>query len=79
MNASPTEIECLLFHMPAVARFTDGEWAKNFARSIIRQSKRRNWKPSAKQLSVMQELVEDLFRSKSSDGDNIDVLEAPTE
>lgn len=60
-TASPDEIERLLFHMPAVARSAGSEWTKGFAKSVIKQSYRKGWKPSPKQLSVMRELVSDLF------------------
>jgi hypothetical protein len=55
------EIERLLHHMPAVARNAENTWAQGFALSVSRQSRRRNWKPSPKQLSIMRGLVTDLF------------------
>ena len=54
-------IEEVLHHMPAVARLATNEWAKSFAESIVRQSRRRGWHPSAKQLAAMQRMVSELF------------------
>ena len=59
--ASPSEIERLVYYMPTIARLTENHWTKGFAQSVIRQAKRRNWKPSAKQIGVMQSLVSELF------------------
>lgn len=55
-------VEELLFHMPTVARRSQNDWASNFARSIIKQSKRRNWRPSSKQTGIMRRLVGELFQ-----------------
>ena len=54
-------VEVLLHHMPAVAAKAENAWAANFARSVIRQSKRSDWRPSPKQLGIMIRLVADLF------------------
>lgn len=59
--ASGEEIERLLFHMPSVASQFDDPWAKSFAESVIKHSRRKNWKPSPKQLPIMRRLVSDLF------------------
>lgn len=67
--ASSAEIERLLFHLATVARTAKNDRTKGFAQSIIRQSYRRGWTPSAKQLPVMRELVSYLFR-RSGDGDD---------
>lgn len=49
---------------PAVVRraMADGsdEWLKGFVRSIARQSKRANWKPSDRQAQLMRRLVAEL-------------------
>jgi hypothetical protein len=37
------------------------EWAKGFAESVLKQSRRRGWHPSAKQLAAMQRMVSELF------------------
>lgn len=55
------ELERLLHHMPAVVANAENEWAGGFAKSVLRQSRRANWQPSPKQLSVMRGLVSDLF------------------
>jgi hypothetical protein len=54
-------IEELAFHMLAAAQQTEKTWAKGFVRSIVAQSRSRNWKPSPKQIGVMRRLVADLF------------------
>ena len=57
----PDEIERLLHHMPAVADLAENDWAAMFAKSVTRQSYRKNWAPSPKQLGLMRKLVADLF------------------
>lgn len=52
--------ECL-FWMPRIAADAPDEWARGFASSIIRQSRRKGWKPSGKQLGVMRRMVAELF------------------
>ncbi|WP_417587398.1 hypothetical protein [Pararhodobacter oceanensis] len=65
MHASFTStercIEELLFHMPTVANGATNDWAKGFAKSIVKQSKRRGWRPTPKQIAMMRRLVSDLF------------------
>lgn len=68
-------VEELLYHMPTVARLAESDWARVFAQSILRQRKRRNWRPSPKQLSVMHALVSDLFACGSNEGGDFDVIE----
>jgi hypothetical protein len=52
---------------PAVVRraMADGsdEWIKGFVRSIAKQAKRANWKPTQRQASLMRRLVADLTLS----------------
>ncbi|MEY8837815.1 hypothetical protein AB9K41_02115 [Cribrihabitans sp. XS_ASV171] len=72
---SPDEIERLLHHMPTVARLAETEWPRNFAASILRQSNRRGWKPSPKQLSLMRRLVSDLFAHTGNEGGDYSVIE----
>jgi hypothetical protein len=64
MNRSTEE---LLFHMKTVAKLATNEWAKGFAESIVKQSRRRGWQPSAKQSALMQRMVGELF-SRRDDG-----------
>ncbi len=61
MTPTPSEIERLIHHMPAVADNAQSTWACGFARSVQKQARRKNWNPSTKQLAVMQKLVADLF------------------
>ena len=59
-------IERLLYYMPICAERAEDEWAKGFALSVTKQSRRKNWRPSRKQLSVMKKLVSDLFAHAGS-------------
>jgi hypothetical protein len=61
-------IEEALYHMPTVAKLATNEWAKSFAESIVKQSRRRGWQPSAKQSALMQRMVSELF-TRRDDGD----------
>lgn len=74
---SSAEIERLLFHLGAVARSASSERAKGFAQSIIKQSYRKGWTPSAKQLPAMRELVSDLFRYSGDGEDDFEVIDGP--
>ena len=77
MPATGAEIERLVFHMPAVAQWAENDWAAGFARSIMGVSKRRGWKPSPKQLSMMRRLVSDLFAYGGNDGESdFDLIES---
>lgn len=69
------ETERLLHHMPAVAASAENAWAANFARSIIRQAKRRRWRPSEKQLNIMRSLVSDLFAYGVKEEGELQVIE----
>jgi hypothetical protein len=61
-------IEEALYHMPTVAKLATDAWAKSFAESIVRQSRRRGWRPSAKQLATMQRMVSELFTRRDDGG-----------
>ncbi len=58
---SDCPVDVLLHYLPTVANSTENEWARKFTRSMLRQSKRPNWKPSPKQLENMRGLVAELF------------------
>jgi phage gp16-like protein len=73
---TPDAIERLLHHMPAVTANAENTWAKGFAQSVVKQSRRKGWKPTAKQLSVMQGLVADLFAYGSDDGEEFNPIES---
>lgn len=69
-------IEELLFYMTTVARQASSEWEANFARSILRQSKKPTWNPSEKQLWTMQRMVSDLFSHIGVNAsDDIDLID----
>ena len=62
-------IEVLIHHMRGVAGSRNA-WEAGFARSILRHSKRRNWRPTPAQDAIMNRLAGELFNE-----DNFDVLE----
>lgn len=68
----PRSVDELLFHMPSVARRGDG-WARGFATSILRHSRRKGWAPSLRQSALMHRLVEELFAY--ADGNELDLIE----
>lgn len=72
---SPAQIERLLHYMPHVVSSGD-EWERGFAKSVLRQSRRRGWTPSEKQIPIMQEMVNDLFRPIREEGGSFDVIES---
>lgn len=60
-------IQELLFFWPTVTRRAADDWSRGFTRSIAEQSGRRNWRPTPKQLGVMQRLVAGLFAQGHDD------------
>lgn len=68
--------EILTFHWPRVLRqaMVDGsdEWVKGFAKSIQRQGRRPNWRPSRKQEQIMRQLVSELGIAQET---SFDVIE----
>lgn len=73
--ASGEEIERLLHHMPTVAQLAEETWARGFARSVLKQSRRQGWTPSPRQLPLMRGLVSALFTRPEGGADNIQVIE----
>lgn len=59
--ASADEVERLIYHMPTVAELAENDWSRGFALSIRKASRRRSWRPSDKQLSMMRKLVSEQF------------------
>ncbi len=57
--------EILTLYWPRVLRLVmapgGNEWARSFALSIGRQSKRPDWRPSPKQAWIMRQMVQELF------------------
>ena len=66
--AERTVDECL-FHWNLVIKAATDVWEKDFARSIMKQSRRRGWQPTAKQLARMRVMVSDLFVRSAADDD----------
>lgn len=60
MTAERTVDECL-YWLPTVVKTAPDGWAQGFAKSILGQSRRRNWKPTLKQLAMMRRMVAELF------------------
>lgn len=77
MNTQPqntaTSLEEILFWWPSIIRRASNDWAKGFALSIQRASRRRNWEPSPKQLSIMRSMVRELF-TPSALGEDEDAI-----
>ena len=73
--SQPDEIDRLVYHMASVATYATNEWASGFAKSIQRQSRRRGWRPSPKQLNLMRDLVADLFLHGGHEEGDFDVVE----
>lgn len=61
----------LIHHMGAVRDRAPNDWVRNFAGSVLRQSRNRKWKPSPKQVGMMRRLVSELF----SEHEEIDLIE----
>lgn len=61
----------LMHYMPVFARRATNEWSSGFARSILRQARKPEWRPSAKQHAIMNRMVETLFTLV----DDYDVIE----
>ena len=63
MIAAPARSVDELIYWISVAVTSDSlcEWHHGFAKSILRQSKRRGWNPTPKQERVMREIVDDLL------------------
>lgn len=66
------EVERLLHHWPLVMRKATDDWAKGFAASVWKQSIRRGWHPSPKQMGLMRKMVRELF-AQGADIENYDV------
>ena len=68
-------LEEMLFHWNSVCNRAKDDWTKGFALSIAAASKRRHWKPTPKQLGIMQRMVSDLFVHWAADTDDGKVIE----
>jgi len=73
-NCTSAEVERLNHHMPTIAETASNTFARGSAKSITKQARRKNWRPSVKQLPLMRELVTDLFRHTGGD-DDIQLIE----
>jgi hypothetical protein len=59
-------LEDLLFHWRAVIGAAPSGWARGFALSIQKARSRPGWKPTARQLSIMHQMVGELFTDADS-------------
>lgn len=57
-------IDELLWSWPTVIRMASTDWARSFALSIAKHSKRRNWKPTPKQHALMSRMVDEIYRRR---------------
>ncbi len=64
---APRNVDELVFHMPTIEGRAENARAREFAASIRMQARRRNWRPSEKQLGMMRRLVSDLFSEPDND------------
>ncbi len=58
---SESELERLIHHMRTIRGTATDAWAKGFAGSILRQSRKSTWRPSEKQITMMRRLVSQMF------------------
>lgn len=75
INCTPSEVERLLHHMPTVAAFAENDWTKGFAQSVTKQSRRKGWWPSDKQIPLMRQMVNELFTTTQDMGGDFDLIE----
>ena len=70
-------VDELLWSWPTVCKAASNDWAKGFALSIMRQSKRRNWQPSPKQHALMNRMVNEGYPHRGHfDGcDDFDLID----
>lgn len=52
--------ECL-FHWPAVQKAAEGRWETGFAAEVAERARKPWWRPTAKQLTIMRRMVDELF------------------
>lgn len=74
----PRTLEEVLTHWPTVmqaAKNSPNPWVHGFVADIAKRRRWRNWKPTPKQLAIMQRLVTDLFREAGADADDFEVIE----
>jgi hypothetical protein len=64
------EVDHLLFSWGRVIRDSEG-WARGFALSIQRARKKSGWMPSARQLSIMRQLVAELPESDATEDSHV--------
>ncbi|MTH34432.1 hypothetical protein GL279_07460 [Paracoccus limosus] len=67
----------LLWSWPTVCKAATNDWAKSFAQSIQRQSRRPNWMPTPKQHVLMQRMVAEVYRQRGDfdDCDDFPLIE----
>lgn len=67
------ELERALFHWHAVVRTAPHGWARDFALSIAKASRRPWWRPTDRQAQAMRRMVAELFTGAG--GNDGEVLE----
>jgi hypothetical protein len=56
-----SDLERVLFYWPQVKARAKSDFALKFTKSVSMQSRRKGWKPSAKQWAIMQAMVADVM------------------
>lgn len=73
--ARERSVQELMFHWPIVIRRAKDDWSRCFTLSIAAAASRRpGWRPTPKQLGVMQRLVSELF-TRPPEPDDFEVIE----
>jgi hypothetical protein len=60
-------VESLVYWLEPVACRATNDWTRTFARSVLRQSRRRGWKPSPKQEAIMHRLLSEHLSDEEPD------------
>lgn len=69
-------VDELLWSWPTVCKAARTDWARSFALSIAKHSKRRGWRPSPKQYALMTRMVAEVYRRRGEfDGDDFPLIE----
>ncbi len=71
-NAPSRSTEELIFYMRIIAGGRGCKWETNFARSVLRQSRKPGWDPSPKKRSLMERMVSELITYGDDNGDVIE-------
>lgn len=65
-------LEELLFHIPWLSRNAANAWERHFAKSIAEKARLPRWRPTEKQIQVMQRLVANMFGENNQEAEVIE-------